>query len=63
MKYTKYILSIVIPFAVAYLFSCFYNISFDISTWDKSSRFSVCLVGGFLSICGFVCTVIFNSED
>jgi len=46
MKYTKYILSIVIPFGFMYLIGCLTFESFWLSSWSSNGRV---LIGSFAS--------------
>jgi hypothetical protein len=39
-----------VAFGFIYLMGSFFNVSFDISNWNESSRFIVSMLGGFLSI-------------
>lgn len=37
-------------FLFFYLLGSFYNVNFNIAKWDETSRFAVCLFGGFASL-------------
>jgi len=60
MKYTKYILSIAIPFGLLYLVGCFNQTSFNASLWSEGVRDAISIVSCIIS---FFCIIVLISID